>query len=207
MSSAVLSVKTAKKLFVYTIFHTLGYPSARVRCNHVIVAVRLRSYGIGLKEAWVTSPRKLEVLQSEAAGMAWLLRYLAVNPSRQVETCFTGPDSKDKAFQHVCMLAVNFSAGRPCDLGRNLAVLESLRVGDKVVSKTVYRCRVHVQEAEAGQTDLGRHFAEYWLGLFLVFSTWRDDFGTRTKGKLKTIKINNYHKYLTLIIIVNICKA
>lgn len=97
-----------------------------------------------------------------------------------METCLTGLDSKDKAFPNVCMM-VNFSASRSRDLGRNLMVLGSLRVGDKVISKTVYRWRAHVREAEAGQTGLGRNSAEYWLGIFLVFSTWRDDFGTRTK--------------------------
>lgn len=97
-----------------------------------------------------------------------------------METCLTGLDSKHKAFPNVCMMA-NFSASRPRDLGRNLMVLESLRVDDKVISKTVYRWRAHVQEAKNGQTGLGWKSAEYWLELFLVFSTWRDDFGTRTK--------------------------
>ena len=97
-----------------------------------------------------------------------------------METCLTGVDSRGKALPHVRMV-VYFSASRPHDLGRYLLVLESLHVGDKEVSKTAYRCRVHAREAEAGQTGLGRNSAEYWLELFLVFLTWRDDFGTRTK--------------------------
>ena len=90
-------------------------------------------------------------------------------------------DSMGKVFPHVCMV-VYFSASRPRDLDRNLTVLESLCVGDKAVSKTVHHRRAHVQEAEAGQDGFGRNSAaQYWLELFLVFSTWRDDFGTRTK--------------------------
>ena len=65
-----------------------------------------------------------------------------------------------------------FSASRPRDLGRDLMVLESPRAGDKAVSKTAHHRRAHVQEAEAGQDGFGRNSAaEYWLELFLVFST------------------------------------
>lgn len=93
----------------------------------------------------------------------------------------TGLDSKGMVFPHVCMV-VYFSASRPGDLGRDLMVLESPPVGDKVVSKTVHHRRAHVREAEGGQNGFGRNSAEYWLELFLVFSTWHDDFGTRTKA-------------------------
>lgn len=97
-----------------------------------------------------------------------------------METCWTGLDSKDKVFPCVCMV-VYFSASRPRDLGRDLMLLENPRVGDKVVSKAVYHRRAHVRVAEAGQAGFERNSAEYWLELFPVFSTWRDDFGTKTK--------------------------
>ena len=85
---------------------------------------------------------------------------MAVNPSQEVETGVTGLDSKGKVFLHVCMV-VYFSASKPRDLGRDLMVLESPRVGDKVVSKTVYHRRAHVQEVEAGQNGFGRNSVEY----------------------------------------------
>ena len=90
-------------------------------------------------------------------------------------------DSMGKVFPHVCMV-VYFSASRPRDLGRDLMVPESPCVGDNMVSKTGCHRRAHAWEAVAGQDGFGRNSAaEYWLVLFLVFSTWRDDFGTRTK--------------------------
>lgn len=81
--------------------------------------------------------------------MSCLLRCLAVPPYRQLETGSTGLDSKDKAFPHVWMV-VNFSGSRPRGLGGNSMVLENLRGGDKVVSKTVYRCRALVRELVTG---------------------------------------------------------
>ena len=83
----------------------------------MIAAVRLRFYETGLKEDWVTSPRKLAILiSSDVAGVACILRCLALNPFRQLEACLTELHSKDRASPRVYML-VNFSASGSRVLG------------------------------------------------------------------------------------------
>lgn len=64
-------------------------------------------------------------------------------------------------------------------------VHEDVHAEDKMDFHTEAHCRAHYREVETGQSGLTSRSEDWRWWFFLVFSTWRDDFGTRTK-KIKS---------------------